>query len=88
MRANTKACRSLRRREFGHLGEVFQGFQAEVLEEYPGGAVQDGTAGDVFSADDLDEAAFEQAPQEGAGLHAANVIHLRAENGLAVGDDG
>ena len=69
-------------------GEFLQSLQAEMLEEKQGGAVEAGSAGGVGLAAHLDQLALDEGLHDAVDGDAANLLHLRAGDRLAVGDDG
>jgi len=81
-------------RRSGDLGEValrreiLERFEAEALHELFRGAVEQRPAGGIGAADDPGQAPLHEHAQDLVALHAADVLHAGAGNGLLVGDDG
>ena len=69
-------------------GQIVQGGQAEYLEKFSGGAVEDRAAGNVLLAHHADEPPVEERTDHRSAVHAAHLFGFGAGDGLAVGDDG
>ena len=57
-------------------------------QEFACGSIEKWTTDDVLAARHADQSALEQRVENGARIHAANVVDLRRGDGLTVGDDG
>ena len=68
--------------------ELFEGGEAEMLEEGGRGAVENGATGAFSAANFFDEAFGEERFDDGVGVDAAQALEARAGDGLLVGDDG
>ena len=74
--------------QFLSIGQFLQPAQAEVFEKHLGGAVGLRPAGAIGAPDHFGQLALHQRPDHTVHGDAADFLHLRAGNGLAIGDDG
>ena len=73
--------------EFSQRRKILEVGQPEDLQEALGGRVEHRAARHLSVASQLDELALEQASHHGSRVHAADVLHLCARQGLPIRDD-
>ena len=64
------------------FGEIVQIPEAEMIEEFPGGRVKEGPAGNLGPAENPNQAQVEEMPQVGPAVDPANPVDVGLEIGL------
>ena len=73
--------------QFTDVGKVLKAFQSEMLQEETGGPIEHGAPELVASANDSDEVHIHEVPKNRTDSDSADVLDVRADRGLLVGDD-